>query len=116
MMEETRKHAREVLLGILGGDGTKFRSDDDKFLLHAYLGVEEADKLLWHENSAAADLERDANELVGRINSVKRELRVHEVGEGGAEHCSIDNLAIGVDAIADWVGETMRELKQGLMK
>jgi len=50
------------------------------------------------------------------VNSVKRELRIHDVSEGGAEHCSIDNLAIGVDAIADWVGETMRELKQGLMQ
>jgi len=51
----------------------------------------------------------------GCVNSVKRELRIHDVGDGGAEHCSIDNLAIGIDAIADWVGETMVELKQGLM-
>lgn len=47
------------------------------------------------------------------VNSVKRELRIHPLEEGGAEHCSIDNLAIGVDAIADWVGETMAELKSG---
>ncbi|MFM0290707.1 alpha/beta hydrolase family protein [Paraburkholderia megapolitana] len=44
------------------------------------------------------------------VNSVKRELKIHSIDDGGAEHCSIDNISLGVDSIADWVGETMREL------
>jgi len=46
------------------------------------------------------------------VNSPKAELFVHTLRDGGAEHCSVDNLALGVDAIADWVGATMRELGQ----
>ncbi len=46
------------------------------------------------------------------INSSKRELLVHTLAEGGAEHCSLDNLAIGVDSIVDWIAETMAELKK----
>lgn len=44
------------------------------------------------------------------VNSSKRELVIHSLEEGGAEHCSIDNISIGIDSIADWVGETMKEL------
>lgn len=52
-----------------------------------------------------------AQQLVAEcVNSPKAELYVHTLAEGGAEHCSVDNLALGVDAIADWVGETMVEL------
>ncbi|MFC4278313.1 alpha/beta hydrolase family protein [Achromobacter aloeverae] len=52
-----------------------------------------------------------AEQLVAEcVNSPKAELYVHTLRDGGAEHCSVDNLAMGVDAIADWVSETMAEL------
>jgi dipeptidyl aminopeptidase/acylaminoacyl peptidase len=40
------------------------------------------------------------------VNSPRRTLLVHPLAVGGAEHCSIDNLPLSVDAIADWVAET----------
>jgi hypothetical protein len=43
------------------------------------------------------------------VNSPKAELFVHKQEDGGAEHCSVDNLKIGVDTIADWVQETLAE-------
>jgi len=46
-------------------------------------------------------------------NSAKAELFVHKVNHGGAEHCSVDNIGIGIDTIADWVQESMAELKHG---
>jgi hypothetical protein len=32
---------------------------------------------------------------------------VHRLAEGGAEHCSVDNVALTVEVIADWVAETL---------
>jgi dienelactone hydrolase len=39
--------------------------------------------------------------------SPKAELYVHRLAEGGAEHCSVDNVALTVEVIADWVAETL---------
>ncbi len=64
------------------------------------------------ENDRQIKLQQARQAYDDCVNSTKRELLIHKISEGGAEHCSIDNLAIGVDAIADWVMESMRELKQ----
>lgn len=48
------------------------------------------------------------------VNSSKAELFVHKLEDGGAEHCSVDNIQIGIDTIADWVQETMVELERGM--
>jgi len=41
------------------------------------------------------------------VNSRQRELRIHGAGEGGSEHCHMDNVAPAVDGMADWVAEVM---------
>lgn len=40
-------------------------------------------------------------------SSPKAELYVHRRDEGGAEHCSVDNVALTVEVISDWVAETL---------
>jgi dienelactone hydrolase len=61
------------------------------------------------ENDRQIKLEH-AKRLVDEcVNSPKAELFVHKQEDGGAEHCSVDNLKIGVDTIADWVQETLAE-------
>lgn len=63
------------------------------------------------ENDRQIRLEQ-AERLVGEcVNSPKAELFVHTLKDGGAEHCSVDNIRLGIDTIADWVSETMKELK-----
>jgi hypothetical protein len=41
------------------------------------------------------------------VNSSKRELKIHKISEGGSEHCSLDNMFVGRDYIADWVAEIL---------
>jgi dienelactone hydrolase len=41
------------------------------------------------------------------VNSPRRDLRIHGDGEGGSEHCHIDNVAPAVDGMADWVAEIL---------
>jgi len=47
------------------------------------------------------------------VNSPKRELRVFDDPEGGTEHISIDHMAYVAGIIADWVAETVEELRAG---
>lgn len=44
------------------------------------------------------------------VRSPKRELRIFDDHEGGAEHISIDNLRYAAGFIADWVTETFQEM------
>jgi dienelactone hydrolase len=41
------------------------------------------------------------------VNSPKAELHVHTLADGGAEHCSVDNIPVTREAISDWVVETL---------
>jgi dienelactone hydrolase len=41
------------------------------------------------------------------VNSPRRELYVHRLVDGGAEHCSIDNAPLTCEAISDWVAEVL---------
>lgn len=42
------------------------------------------------------------------INSPKRELKIHTKEEVAAEHCSVDNGAVAIDYMADWLAEVLR--------
>ncbi|MFT4123087.1 MAG: alpha/beta fold hydrolase [Microbacteriaceae bacterium] len=44
------------------------------------------------------------------VNSPKRELRIFDQVEGGAEHIGLDNMPYVVGYIADWIAETVAEL------
>jgi len=44
------------------------------------------------------------------INSPKRELRIFDQVEGGAEHIGIDNMPYVAAFTADWVAETFAEM------
>lgn len=66
------------------------------------------------ENDRQISLAQAERLVAECVNSSKAELFVHKLEDGGAEHCSVDNIHIGVDTIADWVQETMAELKHGM--
>ncbi|WP_286897055.1 alpha/beta hydrolase family protein [Achromobacter sp. UBA2119] len=65
------------------------------------------------ENDRQIRLEQAERLIRECVNSPKAELFVHTLKDGGAEHCSVDNIKLGVDTIADWVSETMNELEDG---
>jgi alpha-beta hydrolase superfamily lysophospholipase len=50
-----------------------------------------------------------ADQLYAAVGSKDKTLKIFDEGEGGAEHCQVDNRQVGTDYIADW-------LEQRLMK
>lgn len=49
-----------------------------------------------------------AEQLIAEcVNSPRAELHVHRLQDGGAEHCSVDNVSLTVDVMADWIAEVL---------
>ena len=59
------------------------------------------------ENDRQIPLSAAKQTLAECVNSPRRDLHVHTLAEGGAEHCSIDNVPLTREAIADWVAEVL---------
>jgi dienelactone hydrolase len=59
------------------------------------------------ENDRQIPLDFARRVIAECVNSPKAELLVHTVADGGAEHCSIDNIPLTREAISDWVAETL---------
>lgn len=57
------------------------------------------------ENDRQVPLEQARLTIEACVNAPVRELKVHKVAEGGAEHCSIDNFSITVDYMAHWISQ-----------
>ncbi len=43
------------------------------------------------------------------VNSVRAELKVFTLEQGGAEHCQLDNAALAADYMADWFADVLDE-------
>lgn len=43
----------------------------------------------------------------GCVNSPRRELRIFDAAEGGEQHCSIGNMSLATDYMADWISEVL---------
>jgi dienelactone hydrolase len=59
------------------------------------------------ENDRQIGLEFARKTVDECVNSKKAELYVHTLAEGGAEHCSVDNVPLTREVICDWVAETL---------
>ena len=59
------------------------------------------------ENDRQIPLSQAEQTVAECVASPKAELHVHRLADGGAEHCSVDNVALTVEVIADWVAETL---------
>ena len=88
---------------------------DEEFLeasagisLHGILDRIECPILVAHgENDRQIPIETAWRVVAECVNSSKVELHVHTLADGGAEHCSIDNIPLTREVIADWVSETL---------
>lgn len=58
------------------------------------------------ENDQQAPLWTAEKTHAGAVNSVRRELKVFALDEGGTEHCQIDNVSMGTDFMFDWIART----------
>ena len=52
-----------------------------------------------------------AQKLYDELGSSRRALKIFTAEEGGSFHCSVDNRPVGVDYIADWIGDTLAAQK-----
>ncbi len=48
-----------------------------------------------------------ARRLYDAVGSRRKTLKIFTAGEGGAEHCQVDNRQVGVDYIADWIAANL---------
>lgn len=46
------------------------------------------------------------------VNSPRRELRIYSAEEGGEQHCSIGNMSLATDYMADWTADVLGTVKQ----
>lgn len=85
-----------------------FLDVSSKISLHGLLARIECPFLIAHgENDRQIPLETAWRVAAESVNSSKVELLVHTVADGGAEHCSIDNIPLTREAISDWVSEIL---------
>ncbi len=59
------------------------------------------------ENDRLSPVSNAYKVIEAAVNSPARKLRIFTEKEGGAEHCHVDNITMGVDYMADWVAETL---------
>lgn len=59
------------------------------------------------ENDRQISLDQAKRTVAECVNSPKAELHVHTLAEGGAEHCSVDNVPLTREVISDWIAETL---------
>lgn len=57
------------------------------------------------ENDRQVSLANAHNTIDAAVNAPRRDLKIFTLEDGGAEHCQADNVALGVDYMADWVAE-----------
>ena len=74
-----------------------------RFNLAGVAGRIECPFLVVHgENDRIVPLD-SAKKLFDAVGSKRKDLKVFTAGEGGAEHCQVDNRPLGVNCIADWL-------------
>jgi len=44
----------------------------------------------------------------GCVNSPRKELRIFSAEEGGEQHCSIGNMSLATNAMADWIADVLK--------
>lgn len=59
------------------------------------------------ENDRQITLAQAEQTVAECTSSPKAELHVHRLADGGAEHCSVDNVRLTVEVISDWIAETL---------
>jgi dienelactone hydrolase len=48
-----------------------------------------------------------ARELYAALSTPRKTLKIFTPGEGGAEHCQVDDRPLGISTIADWIAATV---------
>jgi len=63
--------------------------------------------ILHGENDRLVPLSEAQKLFEEAVNSPGRKLKIFTLAEGGSEHCQVDNNAMALDYMADWVAEVL---------
>jgi len=63
--------------------------------------------ILHGENDRLVPLSEAQKLFAEAVNSPGKKLKVFTLAEGGSEHCQVDNNAMALDDMADWVAEVL---------
>jgi len=63
--------------------------------------------ILHGENDRLVPLAQAQKLFGAAVNSPNKKLKVFTLAEGGSEHCQVDNNAMALDYMADWVAEVL---------
>lgn len=104
-------HYFEHVKWVLGRDSVEACLDlTDRFTLEGVLNRIRVPVYVTHgaddRQIPVADAYRTHEECV---NAPKRELRIFSAEEGGEQHCSIGNMSLATNAMADWIAAVLKE-------
>jgi fermentation-respiration switch protein FrsA (DUF1100 family) len=102
-------HMLEHILWVLGAKSiSEALSIADRFTLKGVLDRIRVPILITH---GELDRQISVNDAYltydDCVNSPRRELRIFTQREGGEQHCSIGNMSLATDYMADWIGEVL---------
>jgi dipeptidyl aminopeptidase/acylaminoacyl peptidase len=90
-------------------DPDALREKIARFRLEDVIERVECPLLVSHgENDRQVPLWQAQRTYEGAVNARRRDLRVFTVEEGGSEHVHLDNMSVGVHAMADWAADVLR--------
>lgn len=103
-------HLFEHVKWVLGADSVEeCVRIADGFTLNGILDRIHVPILITHgENDRQIPVDDAYATYEGCINSPRRELRIFTAEEGGEQHCSIGNMSLATDYMADWLSEVLK--------
>ncbi len=80
----------------------------DRFTLKGILDRIRVPILISHgEEDRQVPVEAAVSTYNDCVNSPRRELKIHSRAEGGEQHCSIGNMSLATDYMADWIANVL---------
>jgi dienelactone hydrolase len=94
---------------VFGKDSVEdILEESAKLTLEGVLHRIECPILVVHgENDRQIKLEQARQTVAECTASPKAELHVHTLADGGAEHCSVDNVRLTIEVMSDWIAGTL---------
>jgi dienelactone hydrolase len=99
----------DQFMWVFGKDTTEEAAEiAAQFTLKDVADKIECPLLVMHgENDRQVPLSHAERTISAAVNSPDRKLKVFRLAEGGAEHCQVDDMAMAVDCMTDWVAEIL---------
>ena len=99
---------------VFGVPGLEFSGAVERMKKFTLAGIAEQVScpfLILHGENDRIIPPEEAGKLYAAIGSTNKTLKIFTAGEGGAEHCQVDDRQAGVNFIADWITENVAAVR-----